>query len=254
MRIVKTFIFLVTALAHASAEAEESDRLFTLQVPPEIEASGLLAHVLPRFALKTGRKAQIVTVSPDAAFVKLGPGEIAEGHTEARFSRGGNRYGLRLLNDDPDALLFDDWVASQAGIAAITGFMPQAGGPFTAVENVTNTAEIRFDGDAALGLQVAQTHCTRCHTVAKGDRANIGSTPSFMAIRALPDWAERFMAFYSLNPHPSFMRVQGISPDFDPQRPPALIPIELTQKEVEAVQAYAASLPPADLGAEVQSR
>ena len=39
----------------------------------------------------------------------------------------------------------------------------------------------------------------------------LGSTPSFPALKTLPDWFDRFTAFYALNPHPSFLLVEGIS-------------------------------------------
>jgi len=73
-----------------------------------------------------------------------------------------------------------------------------------------------------------------------------------MALRALPAWGERFMAFFALNPHPSFLRLEGVSPDFDPERPPTIEPVLVTQGEVDALLAYVSALDPADLGEEIR--
>lgn len=227
------------------ATAETDSRQFTLYVAPELADSGVMGHVLPRFALKTGRKAQLAKQPAEAELADEGI---------AVFARGGKTYRLRLGGDNAAAILFQDWLLSTAGQAAVTGFVPASGEAFVSAPSEAKIAATEISGDAAKGLATAQTHCTRCHTVAPGDRANIGSTPSFMALRALPDWDVRFSAFYTLNPHPSFLRVTGISPPFDASRPPSLVPIELSQAEAEAILAYAATILPADLGAEVEAR
>lgn len=245
MRCALLFITLIWFALATSASAQSDDRTFRLAVPVELVDSGLLAHVLPRFSLKTSRRAEITSEAPDAV---LGPEGVPV------FARGDAAYALTLKTEDANARAFLDWLQSTAGQSAITGFVPSSGAPFTAIAADPVADPILFEGDIAKGLAVAEAHCTRCHTVSPGDRSNIASTPSFMALRALPDWDERFAAFFALNPHPAFLRVEGLSPPFDPSRPPSMIPIVITETEMQDVQAYAASLTPAELGKEVEAR
>ncbi|SEO44780.1 Cytochrome c [Salinihabitans flavidus] len=219
-------------------------RRFRLAVAPELERSGLVQYILPRFSLKTQRHAEIVSDAPDAVF---GAGQ---GRPVTR--RGGTTFGIALTGENDAARRFADWLLSDIGRKTITAFEPSEGEPFTAPERKTEVAEVEFDGDPDLGKDVAEAHCTRCHRVAEEDRSTIGSTLSFMGLRAMPDWAQRFMAFYTLNPHPSFVRVEGVSPPFLPNRPPTIAPVVLTLGEVEALLAYVATIPPADLGAQIQ--
>ncbi|MEZ7813833.1 MAG: hypothetical protein QMB16_09200 [Paracoccaceae bacterium] len=103
-----------------------------------------------------------------------------------------------------------------------------------------------------MGAALAKQHCGRCHRVGLSrSEFGIGSTPSFGALRALEDWEERMMTFYVRNPHPAFMRVTDVSAEFDEMRPATISLIELSLEEVEAIQAYVASVIPADLGVKV---
>lgn len=251
MRRSLAIVILVAANLNALAaglRAEEA-RDFTLSVSAEIAESGLLAHILPRFALKTGRRA-VIAGAPAA--VRIGP--LAEGGTPV-MARGGRRFGISLAGEHDAARRFAGWLTSEIGQQAIAGFTPAEGAPFTGAAEAEVMAEVVITGDSALGRRVAETHCARCHRIApEGRGIGIGSTPSFAALRALPDWDERFMAFYALNPHPSFLQVEGITPPFDPARPPAIVPVAITQAEAEAVLAYVASIAPADLGAPIVNR
>lgn len=245
MRRALLFIISIWFALGTSASAQSDDRAFRVAVPDELVDSGLMAHVLPRFSLKTSRRADITPEAPDAM---IGPEGIPV------FARGDVAYALALVTEDADARAFLDWLQSTAGQSAVTGFVPSSGSAFTAIVAAPVAEPIMFEGDIAKGLAVAEVHCTRCHTVAPGDRSNIASTPSFMALRALPDWDQRFAAFFALNPHPAFLRVEGLSPPFDPSRPPSMIPIVISEAEMEDVQAYAASLAPAELGKDVEAR
>ncbi len=240
-RLVVIIFLLCAGMAVAQ------DRSFRLSLDGEVEASGLADYLLPRFALKTGRRADLAGDAPDAVIA-------AEGEVPV-MARGGTVYFLTLTGDNPAAQLFADWITSAPGQAAIAAFQPRDGPPFTAADTAEPEVEITFDGDARLGEDLAEEHCARCHRVGQERGAmSLGSTPSFPALRALADWDAKFQAFYALNPHPSFLRVTGISPPFDPDRPPVIAPVELSPDEVEAIQAYAAGLDPADLGAPVQSQ
>lgn len=80
-----------------------------------------------------------------------------------------------------------------------------------------------YAGGTALlekGERLVRQHCTRCHVVGDLNKyGGIGSTPSFGAIKSLPDWQDRFAAFWSLLPHPSVVQIEGLSP----QRPKGLL-------------------------------
>lgn len=245
MRRAFLFITLIWFALATSASAQSDDRTFRLAVPADLVDSGFMAFVLPRFSLKTSRRAELTSDAPDAVIGSEGV---------PLFARGGVVYALAMPTENANARAFLDWLQSTAGQSAITGFVPLSGAPYTTVAAAPVADPIIFDGDIAKGLAVAEAHCTRCHTVSPGDRSNIASTPSFMALRALPDWDQRFAAFFALNPHPAFMRVEGLSPAFDPSRPPSMIPIVISEDEMRNVQAYAASLTPAELGKDVEAR
>ena len=62
------------------------------------------------------------------------------------------------------------------------------------------------------GRETVRQHCTRCHVVPDmNPYGGIGSTPSFSAMKWLEDWARRFEIFYILPPHPSLVRIEGVS-------------------------------------------
>ncbi|MGC9370450.1 MAG: c-type cytochrome [Paracoccaceae bacterium] len=236
-------IFLCSATL--AARAEEA-RQFRLSVPPEVAESGLMDYLLPRFSLKTSRRADLVSDGADAVL-------SAEAGGAAVMVRGGIVYALRLTGENDAARRFADWLSSEVGQRTVAAYEPPEGAPFGPAPKEEVVEARVIEGDVALGQEVAETHCARCHRTHDRDRSSgIGSTPSFPALRALPDWQDRFMAFYVLNPHPAFLQVQGITPPFDPARPPSIAPVELTLEEAEALLAYAASLTPADLGAEIR--
>ena len=128
-------------------------------------------------------------------------------------------------------------------------------GPLIAVFCLTGGSAVRAEQAGLLkqGEQLVHQHCTRCHVVGDLNKyGGIGSTPSFGAIKSLPDWQDRFAAFWSLLPHPSVVQVEGISPE----RPKGLLAttkqIVLTPAEVEAILAYIDTVPVKDLGGGVR--
>ena len=105
------------------------------------------------------------------------------------------------------------------------------------------------------GEVLVRQHCTRCHVVADLNKyGGIGSTPSFGAIKSLPDWQDRFAAFWSLLPHPSVVQVEGLSPE----RPKGFLAttkqIFLDMNDVDAIQAYVDTVPVKDLGVGISYR
>ena len=115
-----------------------------------------------------------------------------------------------------------------------------------------------YAGDTALlekGERLVRQHCTRCHVVGDLNKyGGIGSTPSFGAIKSLPDWQDRFAAFWSLLPHPSVVQVEGLSLE----RPKGLLAttkqIFLNMDDVDAIQAYVNTVPVKDLGGGISYR
>jgi hypothetical protein len=79
-------------------------------------------------------------------------------------------------------------------------------------------------------------------------------TPSFALLRTFSDWQDRFSTFYVRNPHPSFTQVIDITPPFARNLPPAIVPLEITQDELDSILAYVATILPADLGAPLQNQ
>jgi len=105
-----------------------------------------------------------------------------------------------------------------------------------------SASSLAFAG-ASEGRQLVREHCTRCHVI--GDinpYGGIGSTPSFEAMKNLADWRERFEVFFILPPHPSLVRVEGVS-DERPENLPAFShEIVLTPIDVENILAYVDTL------------
>ena len=59
-------------------------------------------------------------------------------------------------------------------------------------------------------------------------------------------------AFYALRPHGAFTVIEDLTPAFDPERPPPIVPVEMTLDDLDDVMAYVATIPVADLGAAIQ--
>ncbi|SDX84367.1 hypothetical protein [Citreimonas salinaria] len=224
--------------------AAQDDRTVRLYAPDALVGTGVMDYILPRFSLKTQIRVTLAD-APDAA-------DIVVGDEGRPLFEGERVWRMRVLSDGHAATeRFADWLAGDIGRKAVLAYQPDGKPVFTeATPETREVAAIAFDGDAALGHQVSLSQCTRCHAVDEDTRgAGIGSTPSFAVLRALPDWEQRFTAFYALNPHPAFTIIHEVTPPFDESRPSPIVPIALTLDEVEAVLAYVAGMQAADLGA-----
>ncbi|WP_170764358.1 c-type cytochrome [Ruegeria lacuscaerulensis] len=228
-----------------SASPSWSQEAIGLAAPAEVTDSGLLQHILPRFSLKTG----IRVIADKGGVLVL---EV-EPPGDPVFVRDGVIYHLRI-EDNARHERFRDWLLSDIGKRTVESYAPDQGEPFSASFEVTATLEETvIDGDTARGEELSMTHCGRCHVIGPQNRMNgLGSTPSFAVLRAMPDWSERFEAFFALNPHPAFTQIEGITPPFDPQRPSPIYPVEMTQEELEAILAFVSAISAADLGAPLQ--
>ncbi len=132
----------------------------------------------------------------------------------------------------------------------MTGYAPDGQALFTLAEpGEAEVVEVAISGDAELGHEIAHAKCVRCHAVDQATRGwGIGSTPSFGVLRTMSDWEVRFATFYQLKPHAAFTQITDVTDPFPPELPSPIAPIELSPDELQAVLAYVAVMPPADLG------
>ena len=235
----------VTAAADGPARAQ--GKTTSLLVAPEVQETGVVKFMLPRFILKHGVRVTVV-VEGDAA------GSLIKGGEAAVFSRGGANYGLTVhASDDPHMATLAAWLTGEVGQRTVLSFKHDGHAVFEVPVVVAEIAEeAEIDGDAARGADLALSACGRCHVVGEANRmSGIGSTPSFAVLRSLDNWMERFWAFYALNPHPSFTIIRDVTEPFDETRPSPISPVRLTLEELENIVAYTATMAPADLGAPV---
>ncbi|WP_323769851.1 hypothetical protein [Antarctobacter sp.] len=225
--------------------AAQENRPVRLHAPPALVESGLFKHILPRFTLKTRVRVELVT-DPAAADIALG----AEGLP--LFAGLDAVWHVQVAGGDHDGTArFAEWLESEVGTNTVTSFAPEGTALFGPPPDAADVdVVVTYDGDAKLGHKVSRAKCTRCHVIDEATRGfGIGSTPSFMVLRTLRDWDERFYAFYTLNPHPAFTVVEGLTLPFPKNRPSPIAPVTLTIEEVDAIVAYVAALQAADLGA-----
>ncbi|MCV6585355.1 MAG: hypothetical protein OIF47_07455 [Marinibacterium sp.] len=221
------------------------DRVVRIHAPDVLVETGLMRHILPRFSLKTGQRVVLVD-DPAGADLRLG----AQG--APLFQGMGQVWALEIATpDDPGTARLVGWLTGTVGTRTILGFAPDGTVLFQPPDRVeVAKAPVRIDGDAKAGHTISRVKCGRCHAVdAAGRKTDIGSTPSFFVLRSLPDWDQRFAAFYALNPHPAFTQVPEVTPPFPIDRPSPIVPIAITLDELEAVMAYVAVIDAADLGA-----
>lgn len=242
--------FILLALL-AAAPAATAQKAFTLRADPELVDSGALAHLLPRFSLKTQVRVTLTDGEADAALgVAPSPAEAAIPVFQS--ADGAAVYRLAIFETDARAHAerFRDWLTSDIGVRTVTRFDPGDGPIFARVEKrAVQVAVETPEGDPVLGERIALRRCGRCHVISDKNRfGGIGSTPSFGALRTLPRWRQRFEAFWTLNPHPAFTQVEGMTEPFDPQRPSPIAPLKLTLDEVEAILAFVILMKPKDLG------
>ncbi len=235
----------IAALVLLPVWVQADTKTVRLHAPAKLVETGLLKYILPRFSLKTQVKVTQVqeVAQADITFgaqgrpLFEGAGEVWRMDQRSEGHAGTDRFVA--------------WLMSEIGTRTILAYAPEGTPLFTKPSQTEQAvAEITFDGDPVLGLRVSRTHCIRCHVV--DDQAllsGIGSTPSFAVLRSLPDWDQRFAAFFALNPHPSFTVIQDVTEPFPHDRPSPIVPIDLTLDDLDAILAYVAGMAPAELGA-----
>ncbi|SNR62059.1 hypothetical protein [Puniceibacterium sediminis] len=239
---------VLALVAAGPLSAQEADKRLTLAAPKTLTESGLIDFLVPRFSLKTSIR---ITLAPEGA----GADAVLGDEGVAAFE-GLDQVWHLDVGADPDAQRFADWLMSDVGRGTVDQFAVDGTAVFSSsLTQLVEVAEVSYDGDAARGAELALERCGRCHVVSEENRMKaIGSTPSFAVLRTLPNWDGRFLAFYTLNPHPAFTQVAEVTPPFDQSRPSPIEPVRITLDELEDVLSFVAAMPPADLGAPVQSR
>lgn len=251
----------MAAALTTTARAEDAPRILRAAVDADLAESGLIEWLAPRFRFKTRIRidADAPPEAADLLLVRSDAAAAADGPATPIASRADALYVAVVRADDAPAETYAKrlvgWLISDAGKRAITRFAPESGPAFTEPSGRVARREEAPQGDATLGERLALQHCGRCHVISEKNKyGGIGSTPSFPALRSLSDYRDKFDAFWTLNPHPSFTQVAGITEPFDPARPPHIAPVELTLEEVEAITAYVVGIPPKNLGASVQAQ
>lgn len=278
MRLVANLASMLVVFCMTAGPALAQGKSLILAADERLEASGLLKYLLPRFALKKGIRVQISTgdsaslagmaqesdallglvavaesVQQDGLGQDLRPAFHVEGSAEDE------TYAVLVLEGGENAdhaAAFVDWLTSEIGQNTIASYAPaDHPGYVPGAVEIEKAATVLPEGDVDAGEKLAHFHCGRCHVISDKNRfGGIGSTPSFPALRAIPDWQEKFTSFFAENPHLSFTRIIDVSPPFDPDRPPHIAPVELTLEEMEAIIAFAAKIKPKDLGAAIDLR
>ena len=235
---------LIGFLLCLAAPVWANDKQVLLHAPTALVETGLMKHILPRFSLKTQVRVSL-SDDPNAADLRFGEAGTA------LFQGQGTTWRVEVMRPDhAGTKRFVDWLKSDIGQRTIAAYAPDGEALFgPPAAEARKVVEIAVDGDAEQGHKVSRSKCTRCHAVDDATKGwGIGSTPSFAVLRALPDWEERFTAFYALNPHPSFTQVIEVTEPFPIDRPSPIAPIELTLEELEALMAYVTAMAPANLG------
>lgn len=214
-----------------------------LAVPEVLETSGFAQYLVPRFALKTGVRITRVDEA-ELAEMRFVTGDAAV------FEGLGQRWGL-THDGDPRAQRFADWLRSDIGRKTIESFTAPDGRRFVAVKpGAVAPVALDYTGDRVAGERLSLALCGRCHVINETNRMNgMGATPPFAVLRAMGDWDDRFVTFHLRNPHPSFTQIAEVTDPFDPTLPPPIVPLEMTQADLEAIIAYVSGIAPADLGA-----
>ena len=228
----------------AVAQAQSAD--FTVSATREIRDTGFLQHLLPRFSLKHG--VRITQVDEGGDVVIGGKGVPVFAGLDKIWSVTGSKAA------GPD--LFMEWLLSEIGKRTIESFKLDSVAVFTAqVKDQKVAPVLAFEGDPVQGEALSLVHCGRCHVINETNRMKgMGQTPSFALMRTFDDWDNRFATFFVLNPHPSFTQIAGITESFAAHLPPAIVPLEITQAEIDHILSYVATITPADLGAPLQSQ
>lgn len=246
---------LIGVMMLGPGPAQSDDRDLALFAAPALIDSGLIRFLLPRFSLKAGIGVHVQTFAGDAPVqsgVALMRADNAGKAGQLALRGQGQEYAVVQSDpDDPAASKFTKWLLSDIGQRTIAQFTPESGAGFVgAADEQVAAPVVVLTGNALDGETLSYGKCARCHVIGPRNRMKgIGSTPSFAVLRSLDDWLVRFGEFYVRNPHPSFSQIPGLTPPFDPSRPPPISPLRLSQQDLDDIIAFVGTIEPADLGA-----
>lgn len=241
---MKYLYLLLCVMLPAAVQAQSAG--FTLSAAQEVRDTGFLQHLLPRFSLKHGVRITQIDEGGDVVIGREGVPVFSGLNTVWHIA------AIKAAGPE----LFTQWMLSDIGMRTIEAFQPDGVAVFSA--QTTDKAALPIlilDGDPLLGEALSLRHCGRCHVINHANRMDgMGQTPSFALMRTFEDWQNRFARFYVLNPHPSFTQIANITEPFAAHLPPSIVPLEITQEDVDHILSYVATIAPADLGAPLQSQ
>lgn len=251
---VKQLAFFLTTLMVTLATSVRAEEPPTLGMPVEMIENGFAKHLLPRFALRSRIR---LTPVPEQTGATMELALTPQGDDALFADDKGRMFGVTALSATaaPTVQTFVDWLRSDVGQAAIAAFPLGQAPLYTPVTKAEEPDAVwRFDGDIDNGLALSRKHCQRCHVVHPSKPfAGIGSTPSFAALKSIPEWQETFTAFYLANPHRGLIEVEGLTDPETDDRPLPIAPIVVTLDQIDDILAYLNSLKPKDLGAPVRA-
>ena len=266
VRLVSFGAWLIVALTAGAGLAQEGgDRRLALASSPLLSQNGFLDYILPRFSLKTRVRVSrqplgdVASGAGDAQLILAPTDWFAAAGLPGRpvFTDGAVVFALSAPPaGSAGARRFADWLLGDNGMRAVTAFIPaESKEPlYRAVAAAPEPdAGPAIEGDRDAGARLSLALCGRCHVIGEINRTKgLGSTPSFGMLRNLANWEDRFRSFFVRNPHPAFTQIAEITPPFDEARPPPIAPLRMTIDDLDAILAYVAEIPPADLGAPVK--
>lgn len=270
----RVVLIAVTAGLTSVGGALAQGKTFVLVVDQEVTETGLIDYIVPRFALKHGIRPSVKSAEAQSMIDGASAAILARGDADVLVEAGtadilrpaffvetdpNRSYAIVLTPGDENrafAETFLDWLTGEVGQRTVATYEVPGGQNFVpGAIKVAAPPPPEPEGDADEGDRLAHSHCGRCHVVSDRNRMDgIGSTPSFAAIRSREGWRDKFLTFWSANPHPSFTQVAGVTEPFDPDHPPHIAPVEVTLEDIEAIFAYAATIPPKNLGAPISQR
>jgi len=257
LRLSIALVVLIFWTLPAGAGGAEWVRLAS---PQKVSDSGLWDYVLPRFSLKTGKAVRLVPPKGGAADVIIQ--EMRAGVASKTkllmvplmTGPDGTDYGLFPVTPTEGgggASRLHDWLLSKIGQRTINGFRASGKQAFKGRAGVAKAAPVDLPrGNVSKGEGLALKNCGRCHVIsARNKYGGIESTPSFAALKTIPDWRDRFLSFWTQPPHRAITQIKGVTTPFGPANQPASIRLDLTMRDIEDIRTYVETIKPKNLGA-----
>jgi len=251
LRLSIALVTLILSTLPAGAGGPDRVRLAS---PQKVIDSGLWAYVVPRFSLKTGKAVTLVQPQGGAGDVivqKMRAG-VASKTKLLMSGPDGTDYGLLPVRPaNGGAKRLHDWLLSKIGQRTINGFRVSGKQAFKGRAGVEKAAPVDLPrGNVSNGEGLALKNCGRCHVIsARNKYGGIESTPSFAALKTIPDWRDRFISFWTQPPHRAITQIKGVTTPFGPANQPSSIRLDLSMQDIEDIRTYVETIKPKNLGA-----